>query len=110
VLLNSTVKTIAYSSSGVEVVLTNGSSFHGEHAIVTFSLGVLQNRDVLFKPPLPAWKMEGIYSMKMVCIAVLIQSDILGFSDSKEQATFTKIFLRFPYKFWFDTEVSLRER
>lgn len=33
-----------------------------------------------------AWKMEAVYSMAM--------------------GTYTKIFLQFPQKFWFDTQVS----
>jgi polyamine oxidase len=64
--LNSTVRTIAHSGDGVEVTLANGSRISGRYAISTFSLGVLQNDDVLFEPPLPAWKQEAIHSMTMV--------------------------------------------
>ena len=65
-MLNSTVKTISYSPAGVEVILTDGSSLYADHALVTFSLGVLQNDDVRFEPVLPPWKLESIHSMKMV--------------------------------------------
>ncbi|KAF8870638.1 hypothetical protein CPB84DRAFT_1906463 [Gymnopilus junonius] len=84
-MLNSTVKTISHSSSGVTVTLTNGKQLTGGYALCTFSLGVLQNDDVVFKPSLPSFKQEAIQSMVM--------------------ATYTKIFLHFPRKFWFDTEV-----
>lgn len=54
---------------------------------VTFSLGVLQHDDVVFNPPLPSWKKEAIQSMTMT--------------------TYTKIFLQFPSKFWFDNEMGI---
>ncbi|KAJ7135715.1 flavin-containing amine oxidoreductase-domain containing protein [Mycena epipterygia] len=92
VIFNSTVKTIAYSVHGVTVTLTNGTLFTGEYAICTFSLGVLQNNDVNFDPPLPDYKQEAIQSMKMA---------------SYFQVTFTKIFFQFSEKFWFDTELAL---
>jgi hypothetical protein len=50
---------------------------------------VLQNRDVEFKPPLPTWKMEGIYSMKMVCIAVPVQP---GFSFERAGDVYEDLF------------------
>ncbi|KAJ7118949.1 amine oxidase [Mycena epipterygia] len=86
-LLNATVRTIADSGHGVLVTLANGSSISADYAITTFSLGVLQNNDVLFEPPLPMWKQEAIQSMKM--------------------AAYTKIFLQFEDKFWFDTQFAL---
>ncbi|KAI0059137.1 amine oxidase [Artomyces pyxidatus] len=87
VLLNTTVKTIKRSSNGVSVSLTDGSSLSADYALVTFSLGVLQNDDVLFDPPLPEWKAEAIHGMAM--------------------GTYTKIYLQFPEKFWFNTEFAL---
>lgn len=85
--LSSVVKTISWSKTGVTVVLEDGTTFFGDYAICTFSLGVLQNKDVKFVPSLPQFKLEAIASMTM--------------------ATFTKIFLHFPEKFWFDTEMGL---
>ncbi|KAH9180229.1 amine oxidase [Lactarius sanguifluus] len=87
VLLNSTVKTIKYSRDGVSVSLSDGSSLSADYALVTFSLGVLQHDDVLFEPALPRWKTEAIHGMAM--------------------GTYTKIYLQFPKKFWFDTEFAL---
>ncbi|KAH9038434.1 amine oxidase [Lactarius hengduanensis] len=87
VRLQATVATIGYSDSGVSVTLTDGTKLTAEYAICTFSVGVLQNDDVQFSPPLPEWKVEAIHSLTM--------------------ATYTKIFIQFPQKFWFDTEVAL---
>ncbi|KAJ6528935.1 amine oxidase [Mycena capillaripes] len=93
VLLNATVRTIGHSGDGVIVTLANGTRISADYAISTFSLGVLQNDDVVFEPVLPMWKQEAIQSMAM--------------------ATYTKIFLQFEEKFWFDTQFALyadRER
>ncbi|EMD35053.1 hypothetical protein CERSUDRAFT_116556 [Gelatoporia subvermispora B] len=87
VVYNATVKTISYSSHGVEVTLTNGTTLSADYALCTFSLGVLQNDDVVFEPELPDWKQEAIQSMTM--------------------ATYTKIFFQFDDKFWFDTQMAL---
>lgn len=85
-LLNTVVKAVNYSDTGVTVLLDNGRVLTADHALVTFSVGVLQHDDVLFHPPLPSWKLEAIESMKM--------------------ATYTKIFLVFDHKFWHDTQVG----
>ncbi|KAJ6510494.1 amine oxidase [Mycena sanguinolenta] len=92
-LLNATVRNIAHSADAVVVTLANGTNITADYAITTFSMGVLQNDDVLFEPPLPTWKQEAIQSMTM--------------------GTYTKIFLQFEDKFWFDTQFALyadRER
>lgn len=65
-MLNSVVQTVRYDTSGVEVQLENGRVLRAEYAVVTFSLGVLQNDDVVFEPRLPPWKVEAIESMTMV--------------------------------------------
>ncbi|ETW85873.1 hypothetical protein HETIRDRAFT_471084 [Heterobasidion irregulare TC 32-1] len=86
-LLNSTVNSIKYSKNGVTVTLVDGTKLSADYAILTFSLGVLQNDDIIFEPALPDWKAEAIQSMTM--------------------ATYTKIFLQFPENFWFDTQFAL---
>ncbi|EPS93815.1 hypothetical protein FOMPIDRAFT_1033564 [Fomitopsis schrenkii] len=85
--LNSTVRVVASSKGGVKVDLTDGTTLRADYALCTFSLGVLQHNDVQFSPPLPAWKQEAIHSMSM--------------------GTYTKIYLQFPERFWFDTEMAL---
>ncbi|KAG6901946.1 hypothetical protein C0995_006468 [Termitomyces sp. Mi166 len=85
--LNSTVKTISWSGSDVKIALKDGTTISADYALCTFSLGVLQNDDVRFIPELPDYKSEAIASMTM--------------------ATYTKIFLKFPVKFWFNTEVGI---
>ncbi|KAI9270303.1 hypothetical protein EDC94DRAFT_512694 [Helicostylum pulchrum] len=83
-LLGTTVTKIDYDNKGVTVHTKNGDTIHAEYAISTFSVGVLQHQDVAWSPALPDWKLEGIYGFHM--------------------ATYTKIFLNFPYQFWDDTQ------
>jgi polyamine oxidase len=70
VLLQTTVATIEYSDSAVSVTLADGTKLTAQYAICTFSIGVLQNDDVQFIPPLPKWKIEAIHSLTMVIIKV----------------------------------------
>ncbi|KAF8797572.1 amine oxidase [Phlegmacium glaucopus] len=86
-VLNATIRTVVHSQDGVTITLGNGSTLSAEYALCTFSLGVLQNDDVQFYPPLPHFKQEAIQGMVM--------------------ATYTKIFLKFPHKFWFSTEMAI---
>ena len=66
VLLNATVTDVEHSHDGVTVALADGRRLSADYALVTFSLGVLQNDDVRFVPPLPDWKVEAIHGMTMV--------------------------------------------
>jgi len=101
-MLNTTVKNIAYSGEGVTVTLVDGSTLEADYALVSFSLGVLQNDDVTWEPELPAWKTEAVQSMSMVCDFLSLRPICLLHST---QGTYTKIFMQFPQKFWFDAEV-----
>lgn len=65
-MLNSIVKNITYSSSGVEVTLKTGEKLSADYVLSTLSLGVLQNDDVQFHPTLPDWKLEAIHGMTLV--------------------------------------------
>ena len=65
-MLNSVVDKISYSGEGVIVTLVDGTELNADYALVSFSLGVLQNDDVTWDPPLPAWKTEAVQSMTMV--------------------------------------------
>ncbi|KAI6145934.1 hypothetical protein BKA82DRAFT_1006193 [Pisolithus tinctorius] len=87
VLFSQIVKTIQYNQNGVTVQTTDGYNLTADHALVTFSAGVLQNTDVVFEPALPDWKREAISSIEM--------------------PVYTKIFLQFKEKFWFDTGIGL---
>ncbi len=71
VRLQVTVAKIEYSESAVSVTLTDGTRLTAQYAVCTFSLGVLQNDDVQFDPPLPEWKVEAIHSVTMVINRVL---------------------------------------
>ena len=84
ILLNKTISTIKYDSNGVEVATTEGEVFTADYALCTFGSGVLNRGSVKFDPPLPGWKKEAIYRLRPVY--------------------YTKIFLKFPSKFWGDSE------
>ncbi|KAG0741670.1 hypothetical protein G6F23_007406 [Rhizopus arrhizus] len=83
-LLNSLITKVDYSQEGVTVHIKNGDTIHAEYAISTFSVGVMKHKDIKWSPQLPEWKMEGIYAFDM--------------------ATYTKIFMNFPRKFWDDSQ------
>ena len=80
VLLNTVVKKIDYDENKVTVKTADGKKYKGNYAFVTFSTGVLASSNVLFNPPLPAWKMKAVHMLPM--------------------NYYTKIFLKFPTKFW----------
>ncbi|KAI1114616.1 amine oxidase [Nemania sp. NC0429] len=79
-MLNTMVESIAYGPRGVHVTLEGGGCIEAEHAIVTFSIGVLQNDVVEFEPQLPRWKREAIEQFQM--------------------GTYTKVFFQFNETFW----------
>ncbi|EFJ34103.1 hypothetical protein SELMODRAFT_439136 [Selaginella moellendorffii] len=78
--LNTVVNNIRYSKNGVTVGTEGGKSYKAKYVIVTVSLGVLQSGLIKFIPPFPDWKIEALSEFDM--------------------AVYTKIFLKFPYKFW----------
>ncbi|XP_070567358.1 uncharacterized protein [Ptychodera flava] len=88
--LEKVVQTIAYNDDGVTVTCKDGSTYIGDFAIITFSIGVLQSDTVEFIPELPDWKVEEIFQFDM--------------------AMYTKIFLKFPQgtpRFWDSHEYIL---
>lgn len=78
--LDTAITNISYSEDGVTITNSDGTCVSAAYAICTFSLGVLQNNAVDFKPELPSWKETAIHSFQM--------------------ATYTKIFLQFNETFW----------
>ncbi|KAI3877774.1 hypothetical protein MKX03_019214 [Papaver bracteatum] len=78
--LNKAVREIQYSRSGVVVKTEDGSVYKSAYVMVSASVGVLQTNLINFVPDLPAWKLLSIYQFDM--------------------AVYTKIFLKFPHKFW----------
>ena len=78
--LKTVVKKISYNDKKVTVETSNGTKYEADYAYVTFSTGVLASSDVVFNPALPNWKMKAIYMLPM--------------------NHYTKIFLKFPSKFW----------
>ena len=87
ILLRETVERIKYSDDSVEVHTKTNETFVADYALCTFSSGVLASGTVTFDPPLPKWKQESIYKNPM--------------------SVYTKIFLKFPWKFWDDHEFIL---
>ena len=84
ILLNKTISRIKYDNNGVEVTIAGGEIFTADYALCTFGSGVLNRGSVQFDPLLPGWKKEAIYRLRPVY--------------------YTKIFLKFPSKFWGDSE------
>lgn len=87
ILLRETVKKIKYSDHAVEVHTKSNEIFVADYALCTFSSGVLASDTITFDPPFPEWKKEAIYKNPM--------------------SVYTKIFLKFPRKFWDDHEFIL---
>lgn len=78
--LKKVVTKIEYSSQGVTVKTEDNSTYIAKHAILSVSLGVLKSELITYKPDLPYWKIKTFYQFDM--------------------SIYTKIFLKFPYKFW----------
>ncbi|CAM0901750.1 unnamed protein product [Alopecurus aequalis] len=78
--LNTVVREITYSPRGVTVRTEDDTVYQADYVVVSASLGVLQTDLIQFKPHLPSWKIMSIYQFNM--------------------AVYTKIFLKFPKRFW----------
>ncbi|KAK7323240.1 hypothetical protein VNO77_26705 [Canavalia gladiata] len=78
--LNKVVRELQHSKSGVKVITEDGCVFEANYVILSVSIGVLQSDLLAFNPPLPRWKSEAI--------------------EKCDVMVYTKIFLKFPYKFW----------
>ncbi|XP_072035251.1 uncharacterized protein [Amphiura filiformis] len=84
-ILNKRVHTID-QSNGKEVYVTcaDGSIYCADYVLSTFSLGVLQHKLVDFLPSLPEWKTNVV--------------------EANQMGMFTKVFVKFPQKFWGNEE------
>ena len=71
VKLNSVVKSVAYTATGVTVTASTGV-FTAPRAVVTLPLGVLQARSVTFSPPLPAANTAGIAGLGSGLLSKLV--------------------------------------
>lgn len=85
--LNTVVKKILYYNSGVRVETTDGNIYQADFGICTFSTSVLKSNLVQFSPALPQWKIEAFHKVPM--------------------GVYTKIFIKFPRKFWDSHEFIL---
>lgn len=64
VCLDSPVTEVNYSADGVNVS-AGGRFFHGSHALVTVSVGVLKKKKIAFRPELPKEKLTAIDRLQM---------------------------------------------
>lgn len=87
VRLDHVVTEIHHDETTVRITTNNGS-FTADRAIVTLPLGVLQQGNVKFDPPLPSRKTGAIERLGM--------------------GVYDKLFLRFPTVFWDDVKVISR--
>ncbi|XP_010243002.1 PREDICTED: polyamine oxidase-like isoform X2 [Nelumbo nucifera] len=78
--LHKVVTEIQQSPSGVIVKTEDGSIYRAAYVMVSVIIGVLHTNLINFHPDLPQWKILAIYQFDM--------------------AVYTKIFIKFPYKFW----------
>ncbi|KAI7735615.1 hypothetical protein M8C21_022326, partial [Ambrosia artemisiifolia] len=78
--LNTVVRGLHQSSDYVAVTTEGGRVYEANYVILSVSIGVLQSQLISFDPHLPKWKTQAIE-----------KCDIM---------VYTKIFLKFPYKFW----------
>ncbi|XP_068659631.1 polyamine oxidase 1 [Aristolochia californica] len=78
--LNKVVRRVQYSRNGVTVTTEDQCVYNAKYLILSVSLGVLQSDLITFSPCLPKWKTEAISKLDVI--------------------VYTKIFLKFPYKFW----------
>lgn len=77
---NKVVRELQHSRNGVMLTTEDGCVYEANYVILSISIGVLQSDLISFMPPLPRWKTEAIG-----------KCDVM---------VYTKIFLKFPYKFW----------
>ncbi|XP_072040136.1 uncharacterized protein [Amphiura filiformis] len=87
IALNSRTVNVTQTDECVIVTTSDGTEYVGEYAIITNSVGVIQNGGVTFEPSLPPWKSEEFFRYQM--------------------GTLDAIFLKFDTKFWDDTEYIL---
>ncbi|KAE8666961.1 Polyamine oxidase 1 [Hibiscus syriacus] len=80
-LFSETFRELQHSRNGVTVKTEDGCVYEANYVILSASIGVLQSDLICFRPPLPyRWKTEAI--------------------EKCDVMVYTKIFLKFPYKFW----------
>jgi monoamine oxidase len=66
------VKSVAWGASGVTIHTVDGQSFHGEQAVITLPVAVLQSGKVRFSPELPPIKQEALAGLSMPPVMKLV--------------------------------------
>ena len=104
-MLNQRVIRIQYDNASNLVIVhcADGTIYTGEYALVTFSLGVLQNNLVEFEPALPSWKTEEINQMSMSSYGYIYMRFSERFWDNDQQLLHVnKRYNFYPYFINFD--------
>ncbi|KAI5681382.1 hypothetical protein M9H77_02609 [Catharanthus roseus] len=78
--LGQVVRELQHSRNGISVTTEDSYVYEANYVILSVSIGVLQSDLISFRPPLPRWKTDAISNCEIM--------------------VYTKIFLKFPYKFW----------
>lgn len=89
VRLGHAVSRVAWSASGVEIVV-GGGVFAADRAVVTVPVGVLRSGGFEFDPPLP--------------------EPVAGALSGLTMNAFEKVFLRFPERFWTEDVYAIRRQ
>lgn len=61
--LQTPVRQISWNEKGTTVHTAAGEILETERVIITLPLAILQSQDVIFDPPLPAWKVAAIHGL-----------------------------------------------
>ncbi|CAJ1958893.1 unnamed protein product [Sphenostylis stenocarpa] len=100
------VRELQYSKSGVTVKTEDGCVYEANYVILSVSIGVLQSDLLAFNPPLPYEETSdrmihgindpqsgvgGLLTLLRWKLEAIEKCDVM---------VYTKIFLKFPYKFW----------
>ena len=108
------VREISYSPSGVTVKTEDNSVYRADYVMVSASLGVLQSDLIQFKPQLPVSPLRAYINwttmILLACrptspsshnsLATLNQSWKVVAIYQFDMAVYTKIFVKFPKRFW----------
>lgn len=102
------VREISYSSTGVTVRTEDKSVYTADYVMVTTSLGVLQTDLIQFKPKLPVSSYPTSINYVLCLRLFFFVNNFSCLSQTWkilaiyqfDMAVYTKIFLKFPKRFW----------
>ena len=83
ILFNKEIRKVKLENGIYKLILSTGELYTAKYILSSVSSKVLQSNYIYFQPPLPNWKMDAL------------KGTLTG--------DYCKIFLKFPYKFWEDS-------